>query len=118
MPQFEDHIAQAERNFRILEQVNKHIHNSQDWQVTIIFYTALHLVNAHTAKVGLQYRKHSDVMHAINPFNTTSLAKLDENIYVAYESLMSLSRRSRYLVNPDVLIQKQQKHKINMLQQQ
>lgn len=69
-----------------------------DWQVTICFYTAVHLINCHLANFGLQYRKHKDVKDALNPY-TISPAKLPEDEYSAYISLQSLSRRSRYLVN-------------------
>ena len=46
----------------------------------------------------LQYRKHSDVNYALN-YATISPARLPEAEYLAYTSLQSLSRRSRYLVN-------------------
>jgi hypothetical protein len=50
----------------------------------------------------MQYRKHVDVKDAINPRNSESVrsgSALDENEYLAYVKLQSLSRRSRYLVN-------------------
>lgn len=37
--------------------------------------------------------------YALNYTNATSPAKLPEDEYIAYTSLQSLSRRSRYLVN-------------------
>jgi len=57
------------------------------------------LVNAHLSKYGQQYRKHKDVNFALNFANQSSPARLPENEYIAYTSLQSLSRRSRYLVN-------------------
>jgi hypothetical protein len=44
---FEENIAQAKSNLNFLETVNQKIGNYYDWQVTICFYTAGHLVNAH-----------------------------------------------------------------------
>ena len=70
-----------------------------DWQVTVCFYTAMHLVNAHLSKHNLQYRKHKDVNHALNPDVALSVSKLPETEYDSYIVLQSLSRRSRYLVN-------------------
>lgn len=99
MALFDEHIAQANSNLQFLETVNQTIKNYYDWQVTICFYTALHLVNAHLTKNSLQYRQHKDVNHALNPEVATSISKLPLPEYEAYIGLQRLSRRSRYLVN-------------------
>ena len=99
MAKYEDHIVQAERNLRFLGAINTSVQDCYDWQVTVCFYTALHFVNAHLSKFGLQYRKHKDVNYALNFSNAFSPAKLPEDQYIAYTALQSLSRRSRYLVN-------------------
>lgn len=99
MAGFNDHIAQAKRNLAFLQQINHSVTDCYDWQVTVCFYTSLHLVNAHLSKFNLQYRKHSDVNYALNFANRISPAKLPEDEYISYTSLQSLSRRSRYLVN-------------------
>ena len=69
-----------------------------DWQVTTCFYTALHLINAHLANFGMQYKTHHDVDDAINPEHRLSPSKIGEETYKAYKMLYNLSRRSRYLV--------------------
>ena len=102
MPQFDKHIHQTSHNLKFLELVNQNGNNFFDWQVTICFYTALHLVNAHLSLFQMQYRKHVDVKDAINPKNIQSVSSgsaLPDNEYLAYTKLQSLSRRSRYLVN-------------------
>lgn len=97
MASFDEHIEQANKNLSFLSSINK----SQiywDWQVTVSFYAAVHFVNAHLAKVAnLHYRTHEDVKNALNPYNTTSLCKIPEEIYLSYAKLELLSRRSRYL---------------------
>lgn len=98
MPQFQEHIDQAKYNIDFLSKVNELIPNSWDWQVTVSYYAAVHLVNAHLAKLNLQYRSHQDVNHAINPFNPLSFGKLPEAQYASFNKLQNLSRRSRYLV--------------------
>ena len=98
MPQFQEHIDHAKHNLNILSQMNELIPDSWDWQVTISFYTALHLINAHLAKINLQYRSHQDVNNAINPHNQLAIGKLPQSEYIAFVSLQNLSRRSRYLV--------------------
>jgi hypothetical protein len=65
MPQFADHIKQANSNFLFLKSVNQTSPAHVDWQVTVCFYTALHLVNAHLAKYNQQFRNHTDVKDAI-----------------------------------------------------
>lgn len=101
MPQFNDHIRQADRNLRFLKEINNSISDCMDWQVTVCFYIAVHYVNAHLAQVGLQYRKHKDVNDAISPYNRASVTKVPEDVFVAYMKLQKLSRRSRYLVNQE-----------------
>lgn len=98
MPSFEEHITQVNRNLKFLTNINNSVPDCCDWQITVCFYSALHIINAHLSKFELQYRKHSDVNHAIN-FATLSPGRLPEDVYIAYMSLQSLSRRSRYLVN-------------------
>jgi hypothetical protein len=81
-------------------EINKNIKDSWDWQVTIVFYTALHLIDGHVAKTANQhYRSHEEVKQAINPNNNTSPASLDEETFKSYIKLFNLSRRARYLIN-------------------
>lgn len=102
MPLFDEHIQQAKHNLQFLEVVNAAGDKYCDWQVTVCFYTSLHLVNAHLSLYNMQYRKHVDVKDAINPKNIRSNnagSALPDKEYLAYTKLQSLSRRSRYLVN-------------------
>lgn len=102
MAHFDEHISQANKNLQFLEYINKANFDCYDWQVTVCFYSALHLINAHLSLHQMQYRKHVDVKDAINPKNPLSLGKgcaLPQKEYLAYTKLQSLSRRSRYLVN-------------------
>jgi|SRR6056297_1234009 len=79
--------------------INHSIDDCWDWQVTVTFYSALHLIDAHvTRKTNEHYRSHDAIRQALNPY-THSPAALDESGYIAYESLFKLSRRSRYLVS-------------------
>ncbi len=99
MALFDEHVAQAKSNLLFLETVNQKIGSYYDWQVTVCFYTALHLVNAHLTQHNLQYRQHKDVNYALNPEVPASVSKLPVPEYDAYIGLQRLSRRSRYLVN-------------------
>jgi len=99
LAKFEEHIKQAQQNLEFLGKINQQINNYYDWQVTVCFYVAVHLANAHISKFGVQYRKHTDVNFALNPENKTSICKLPTEEYVSYIVLHNLSRRARYLVN-------------------
>ena len=77
-------------------------YNFWDWQVTISFYTALHLVNAHIfQKTGNSYTTHSQADAVINFANSLSIAKLPQDEYLAYAKLQMLSRRARYLMSEE-----------------
>lgn len=101
MATFDEHVKQAQHNLRFLSSINNNasVPDCIDWQVTVCFYAALHLVNAHLARFSLQYRSHTDAKHALNPEKVASPTKLPDDEYAAYISLQMLSRRSRYLVN-------------------
>lgn len=94
-----EHITQAKRNFKFLEMVSNSSSPNSDWQVTIGFYTAVHIINAHLATFNLHYQTHESVKNAISPFGNIEGLRLPESIYKAYVKLQSLSRRARYLVN-------------------
>lgn len=100
MGNFTEHIQQANNNLDFLCQVNNHINDRWDWQVTVCFYSAVHLINAHIVhKTNKNYLSHNQVSELINPYNLLSVAKLDERTYSAYNKLHQLSRRARYLLN-------------------
>ncbi|MEO0058973.1 MAG: hypothetical protein RLZZ312_620 [Bacteroidota bacterium] len=100
MGNFKEHIDHSIKNARFLSQINNSITDSWDWQVTVCFYTALHLINAHIVKkTNSNYLSHRKVEEIINPFNQLSVARLNEDVYMSYIKLFQLSRRSRYLLN-------------------
>lgn len=102
MAAFDEHIRQVLRNLNFLKETNFKNPSFWDWQVTIAYYTAVHIVNAHLAQVAnLHYRTHEDVKNAINPFSPLALGKVNNDIYLAYTKLENLSRRSRYLCHDD-----------------
>lgn len=96
MAEFDEHVAQAKRNLSILYDVHLKVSDSWDWQVTIAYYAAVHLMNAHLAKrLNLHYNTHEKVKNAL--FKQLSPCKIPDDIYAAYIRLEGLSRRARYL---------------------
>jgi hypothetical protein len=101
MALFEEHLKQAKSNLSFLERVNNNLDNYFDWLVTISFYSAVHLINAHVVKsTGHHYRTHEDIDNIISPYNI-SPGKLPESEYLSYKKLQALARRSRYLISDD-----------------
>lgn len=99
MASFDEHIARANSNLAFFQTVNS-TGNFFDWQATVCFYCAVHLVNSRIAKeANLHYRSHEDVKHAISPYNSTSVCKIDEKTNTAYIALEKIARRARYLCN-------------------
>ena len=100
MADLQSHKNQADHNLDFLVVANNDQQENWDWQVTIAFYAGVHLINAHLARsVNLHYRTHTDVNEAIDFGNSTSLARLPEEVYLQYRALFNLSRRSRYLIH-------------------
>tara|TARA_R110002124_G_scaffold208776_3_gene375109 strand:- start:18607 stop:19086 length:480 start_codon:yes stop_codon:yes gene_type:complete len=98
---FDGHIEQAKLNLRFLENINRQFPEVYDWQVTVSFYSALHLINGHVFKsMGTYHRTHRDLANVISPeANISTPAQLPEDVFVGYEALFILSRRARYLYN-------------------
>lgn len=110
----EAHVEQAEHNigvFNNLHPIQGHrTHN--DWKITTLFYTALHLAHAHVVielsesvyhqalltKQNHKLTNHRDFNSFINPHSPSGIqgAKLNTT-YSDYEQLYILSRKARYL---------------------
>lgn len=98
MPEFDSHVKQAKRNIDFLEQSNLSKVKYFDWYITTIFYSALHLINAHIVKSrDLHFNAHSKVNNAINPERPITICPVSEDCYKSYLALRKKSRVSRYL---------------------
>ena len=99
MALFDSHINQAKANLDFLKHINETINNRYDWQITVCFYVAVHLISGYIAdKASKHFQSHAQTLNAINP-DGHSLLSISEDAYFAYKSLQNLSRRSRYLIN-------------------
>lgn len=100
MASFEDHIAHSKKNFSFLKSISENDKDCFDWQVTVCFYIAVHLINAHLVKTcGSSFFSHKNTMNAISPDSKFVNARFPEDQFSSYRALMNLSRRSRYLCN-------------------
>jgi hypothetical protein len=98
MADVQSHINQAKKNLAILSVLNKGANDAWDWQVTAAYYVAVHVMNAHIAKVAnLHYSTHDKLKNAL--YKPMSPARIDTGVYVDYGILENQSRRARYLCN-------------------
>lgn len=93
----QQHLKQVEHNLSILRQINRSIGWSNDWQITVCFYTALHIISAYLSKRGVTYTSHQDTFDALNPANPLNINAIPMNIYTQYKYLSDQSRLARYL---------------------
>lgn len=115
MADFSAHVVQAKSNLDFLESLNA-IPGKWDWKVTVSFYVAVHLMNAHLAiKMNKHYRSHHEVETAISPYCSIPTARINASVFPVYMALKNLSRRSRYLCaedgrNPQVGVLTEDRH--------
>ena len=91
----DQHFEQAAANIFFLETINNNTKRAFDWEVTVCFYIAVHLVNAHLAHYGIIQTSHKRVGEVLDPKGIFS-CKLDTICFGSYLALTELSRRSRY----------------------
>lgn len=87
MPEREEHLAKADSNGRFLSNVVSQ-QLAPDWAVTVLFYQAMHLIEAGFARDGIHHMSHAERNRAI--FEDMS------EITGPYRRLYDLSRIARY----------------------
>ncbi len=87
---------QAEKNLRILEDVSREIRSCTEWQITIAFYAALHLVKSHLAHCGFDCGDHTQLFGYLSGEDEKSTA-IEPTLFDHYQALYKMSRRARYL---------------------
>jgi hypothetical protein len=86
------HILRWKHNRELIPKIPN---DYSDWIVTVVFYTALHAVEAVLAKDGLDITSHRDRNKLLS---TTGRY---EYIRKHYMQLYSLSQTTRYMVQPE-----------------
>jgi uncharacterized protein (UPF0332 family) len=88
LPTKPEHISKAERNEKFAETVSKTAY--LDWAVTIIFYAALHYVDAILAVSGIHPDNHTQRDAAIGTNETLRIVRPE------YRLLETVSQNARY----------------------
>lgn len=101
MASFNEHITRAKQNLAFLIQINSQPTHSWDWEVTVCFYAAVHLVDAHLAMTpDVHPTSHKERKHLISP-SSAGVHQLPTQIYLRYRKLEGLSKRARYMCDED-----------------
>jgi hypothetical protein len=94
-----NHLDQAKHNFNFLDYLDKSNLSDDycDWKITVVFYTALHVMRAYTLFKGKSViNSHREFHDKINPEGIHNLLDLDSNIFDIYLELYYASKRCRY----------------------
>ncbi len=86
------HVDQWRHNRRFAKTIAR---DYLDWQVTVIFYTALHLIDAALASLGLSVSDHAERNRQVR--SNESFA----GVRRSYLDLYRISRITRYDADPD-----------------
>jgi hypothetical protein len=88
----EKHVKQWRHNRRFAKTIDA---NFRDWQINVIFYTALHAVDAALSKLGVCVEDHNTRNEAVK--NNSSFSGIRDD----YLNLYRISRITRYDAEPD-----------------
>ena len=89
MPTLIEHLKQSENNFLLSSKLPP-IEGSTDWEITILFYAAVHYVEAYFSTNNLHYQTHGSRETAIR--RDPKIAK----IFRDYREMYEYSRTARY----------------------
>lgn len=90
MPRQQQHLQQARHNEALYHHLATVAPLYIDWQVTALFYAALHYVDAYLSKHNVHPASHSDRDQPI------AMESVLRRIYTPYRDLESRSRDARY----------------------
>lgn len=88
------YVDQSTHNQEISNVLNKLVYQSCDWEITTMFYSALHLTNEYLIQQEITMPTNHKVRNGL-------IKSLLLPIYPEYQKLFYLSQRSRYLVKYD-----------------
>jgi hypothetical protein len=92
MATIDQHVAQWIHNRKCAESIDRQY---RDWQINVIFYAALHAIDAAWVQLGVNVSDHESRNQAVR--NNESLA----SIRVRYLDLYRISKVTRYDAEPD-----------------
>ncbi len=86
----EEHLNKAAQNIQFQSRLDMNVPGAIDWSITVIFYAALHLVEAYFSSFGKGHNHHFTRGNAL-----LTDARI-KSLYSDYRTLEDLSREARY----------------------
>jgi hypothetical protein len=90
MPSDQEHLYKAENNKKVADGLKRTGPTAIGWAITILFYSALHYIEAFNAKIGSHFTKHPALCRYIE------MSKDLSPISDQYNELKALSWNARY----------------------
>ena len=87
MPTLNQHLPLAESNERFVESISSLPARFPDWEITALFYSALHYVDAFLSTQGIHPRSHENRIRSIRQYADS---------WEDYRDLYNLSLDARY----------------------
>jgi hypothetical protein len=85
-----DHLRKARENESLAHKLDLALPSAANWSITILFYVAVHLVEAFFSQTSQHYKMHTNRVSAIGR------DKQIRAIYVDFRELYTYSREARY----------------------
>ena len=96
MPSFTEHIEKVKRNIDFFHSINPNGEECFDWQVTVLFYIAVHIVDAHLDRFSIHPTTHTERKENLS-FDSPRTSRItSQDAWDDYMSLEGQSRKYRY----------------------
>ncbi len=89
------HVDQARHNKDVVKKIEKLL-DTEDWQITMIFYIAVQYLDSYLATFGKHPLNHANRRNLLNP-HTLIGSKFSKTFLDSYERLYNASRSARYI---------------------
>lgn len=92
------HLEKAKHNCNFLAILQQHSPNTFcDWEITALFYTALHYLRAYQKKNKKKIgESHKEFNYNLDPQNSDAILPVTQDVYNSYMVLYEASRVTRY----------------------
>jgi hypothetical protein len=90
----DEHLGKVQENIGFLASLNDKVNGTLAWSITVLFYSALHYIEAYFVTQGKGFNHHFSRGNAIQQDQRI------KSLYKNYRHLEDLSREARYDVTP------------------
>lgn len=92
MPSYTEHIDKARRNIDFFHSINSGGKQSFDWQIIVLYYISVHLVDAHLDRYSIHPTTHTERKEHLS-FDGTRTSRI--TVQAAWDEYLFLEMQSR-----------------------